>query len=168
MSVHEDDHYKFRYEPLIYEIQDISPLLEIKRAKLLQQIQEHFRTIVKKHIATKFITRKYNSNRTLDTLLAKCIMSQYDHMDLVDPVIPYNSTNYRQLKKDLELIIRRDKSLSQSQVQQKRRIIMAEADLANQFNKLVDQLRVYYATKEHTHNMIKLLSYVTDLIYILN
>ena len=136
-KIYQDKYYKFKYIDKIYEINDISPPIEKQRELILNDIQHHFKKIIKKYISLDLIKGKHSVDRVLETMLARFLMGQLSHPDNRDPVIPNNITSYQSLKEDLKVKLRKDKTKRQDEIEKIVSNIIKKLDLQHYLNEFV-------------------------------
>ena len=134
----ENSNYNIVFKDIQYEISIIDPFIELKRYDLVQNIKKEIREIFQKH----------KLNIDINNILPRFIMVQYKNKSYyVDPIIPYNANDYRQLKKDLYYLS--NKKLKNKEIEK----LINELDLTNKFNNAVDKLRKYIIV--YTNNVSK-------------
>lgn len=128
MVHHKSQYYEYEYDDQKFEIDKISPLLEIKREKILQDIHVKFNKYIKSIIPAKYLEGKHSADQNIETMLSRFIFANLES-PTVDPVIPYNPKNLDQLKKDINV---------------KKSKMKGGSDIIEIFNDGVNQLREYY------------------------
>jgi len=125
---YENSDYIFYNINISYEINQISPLIELYRYKLIKCIKDE----CKKYFYTK------NINIDINNILPRWIMLQFkDKCYYVDPLLPYNGNDNSQLKKDLYYLSNKRVSLKNADK------IINELNLKDKFNNAINQLREF-------------------------
>jgi len=125
---YENKDYIFYNIHISYEINQISPLIELYRYKLIKYIKDECK---------KFFIIK-NINIDINNLLPRWIMLQFkDKHYYVDPLLPYNGEDNSQFRKDLYYLSNKKISLKNADQ------IINELNLKDKFNNAIYQLREY-------------------------
>ena len=125
---YENPDYIFYNIHISYEINQISPLIELYRYKLIKYIKDECK---------KFFMIK-NINIDINNLLPRWIMLQFkDKHYYVDPLLPYNGDDNSQFRKDLYYLSNKKISLKNADQ------IINELNLKDKFNNAINQLREY-------------------------
>ena len=120
--------YSITFKKISYEINNISPIIEIKRYELINEIKDEIRIIFNKN----------NLSIDVNNILPRFIMNQYQNSNyFVDPLLPYNATYFDQLKEDLYFLS--DKTINKINILK----LIKELDLKNKFNKAIDKLKLF-------------------------
>jgi len=134
---YEDKNYIFNYQNITYEINQISPLIELHRYKLIQKIKSECKDF--------FILN--NINIDINSILPRWIMLQFkDSSYYIDPLLPYNGINNSQLKKDLHYLSNKKISLKYSDN------IIDSLNLKEKFNSAINELREYIQSNHYINN----------------
>jgi phosphorylated CTD-interacting factor 1 len=132
-----DNYYEFLYRNVTYEINQISPLLELKRYQLLQEIKKE----INEYLRSKHI------NIDVNNLLPRWIMLQFnDKIYYPDPLFPYNGNNNSQLIEDIHYLSKKKISLHKASE------ISIKLDLLSKFNKAIDDLRLFIKSDLYINN----------------
>jgi hypothetical protein len=138
---YEESDYIFYNNSISYEINEISPLLEIYRYKLIKNIKEECRKY--------FIINKINID--INNILPRWIMLQFkDKNYYIDPLLPYNANDYGQFKKDLYYLSNKKISLKSAEK------IIKELNLTNKFNNSIIELRDYIKSDKYNKSNYKI------------
>ena len=133
-----DDNYIFDYQNISYEINQVSPLLELKRFSIMQQIKENCKN---------YLNSKKLYNIDINNILPRWIMLQFkDKNYYVDPIFPFNGIDNTQLKKDIFIFT--DKKLTDKEID----LIIVELDFKNKFNIAIDHLRDFIKSDFYINN----------------
>lgn len=133
---YENTNYNITFTDIQYEINIINPLIELKRYNLIQEIKIKINTIF----------QKYSLDIDVNNILPRFIMVQYKNKSYyVDPILPYNASEYAQLKKDLYIFT--NKKLKNNDIDN----LIKEIDLTELFNNAIEDLKTYI--KLHTNNL---------------
>jgi hypothetical protein len=125
---YEDPNYIFYSMKINYEINIISPLIELYRLKLIKKIKEECKTF--------FFKKKINID--INNILPRWIMLQFkDKGFYIDPLLPFNAEDNSQLKKDLHFLS--NKKISFKMAEQ----IIFELNLKSKFNNAIIELKDY-------------------------
>ena len=136
--MNDNNEYEYNYLDINYEINDISPLLELKRHNLIKNI--------KTNCNNYFI--KNNLCINIDNLLPRWIMLQFnDKITYIDPILPYNADENKQLKKDLKIFS--NKTLSENKINK----IIIDLNLKDNFNKSIDELKLFIKSDIYKSNL---------------
>jgi hypothetical protein len=122
-----ENDYFFYNKKIIYEINEINILLELKRYLLIKNI--------KKELISYFIENNLNP-KIVNNILPRWIMLQIGNKNkLIDPLLPYNGNNNEQLVKDLYYLT--DKVLSIEKINN----IIYNLNLKKKFNNSIHDLK---------------------------
>lgn len=134
---YENPNYIFYNIHISYEINQISPLIELYRYKLIKNIKEE----CKKY----FIKKKLNID--INNILPRWIMLQFkDNNYYVDPILPYNGDDNTQIRKDFHYLSNKKISLKNAD------LIINELNLKNKFNNAINELRHYIKSDYYINN----------------
>lgn len=100
IKTYTDDNYEFEYADIEYKINKIHPLLEQQREKIINKIYSHCINIFIKHIPKKLLYGNYGIKRTIETMMARFMMTHLSY-NTHDPVIVYYIKSYDVLVRDL-------------------------------------------------------------------
>jgi hypothetical protein len=126
---HIDSYYKFEYKNITYEINDVSPLLELKRHELMKSI--------KKKCKDYFLENNL-LNLDINNILPRWIMLQFKNKSYyIDPLLPFNAGDNEQLKKDIRILSKLD--LSEADVNK----IIKDINLKKRMNDAILELKKY-------------------------
>lgn len=118
--------YIYDTTTIIYEIQYISPILELKRYQLINKIKDD----------CKIILKPYNID--INNILPRWIFLQFSNGNkFIDPLFPYNGQINTQLKKDLYYLSK--KQFDENKINS----VVAELDFTNKFNLAIDELKKF-------------------------
>lgn len=139
---HKSVDYEFIYGHIVYDIDKISPSLEQKRGHLIKSIQVKFKEIVLKYIDENYIKGKKDTVTILEVMLARFIMLQLSE-EIGDPVIPSKVYTYTSLKNDLDVKLKKNKTLSKDDRKKIINSIIEELDLDKLFKNSLLKLKTY-------------------------
>lgn len=129
------ENYKFKYKKINIELNQVSPLLELKRLDII-------RTIVT-NINTNIIKYKYNKLSAYD-IVRNCIFTYIaENTYYIDPMIPYNYNNFEQIKKNFKLLYP-NRNFNN---------LIDKLDIKNNFNNGIDEIREYIRTDFYIDNL---------------
>jgi hypothetical protein len=137
----QNEYYNFNYININYEIHQISILLELKRNELIKNI--------KKECVKFFEQNKLNIdvNNILPRWIMLNIKNKENETYLIDPLLPYNASDFTQLKKDIYYFL--DKTLSEKKIDK----IIKELNLTEKFNKAIEELRIFIKSDLYIRNI---------------
>lgn len=134
----ENDFYKFFYNHISYEINNVSPLLELKRFKLIQNIKKEINS---------YLSQK-DLKITASHILPKWVMLQFKNKNYyIDPIFPYNGIDNSQLKDDLYYLS--NKKLKKDKINK----IITELNLTQKFNNAIEELRDFIKSGFYINNI---------------
>ena len=147
ISVYEDKYNRFEYKPIQYEIEEISPILELYRYELIQQIKKE---------CTEYLLSN-NIKIDINNIFPRWMMLQFhDSIYYIDPIIPWNGKNNSQLQKDLYYLSHQKISLNKANE------IINELQLNKKCNKAIRKIRKWMKMDIY-HKQVKELSIETFL-----
>jgi hypothetical protein len=136
-----------------FKINEIHPLLELKREELFEDIKMQFMILLDKHIGKEYIQKMNISfKKRSDDILSRFIMNELSKNNIVDPLIPYNIKSLSSLEKDLKDQISKIREYTDNDKEQLLITIMKDINLIEQFNKAFDTLEKYYNSQEFNIN----------------
>lgn len=149
----ETDNYKIIMKNVIYKINEIHPLLEIKRDELYDYIKYSFIKILYRHIEPSYLQKKGKTNRQRnDELLSLFIMDILSENNIVDPLIPYNCSDdaYDGFELYIKSEIAKIREYDDTQKNDILKLIMNDIknELSVIFIKSFDKLYEYYNSDE--------------------
>ena len=146
--------YLFFNKKIIYEINEVNILLELKRFLLIKNI--------KKESAHFFIQHNFNP-KILNNILPRWIMLQLSNKtELVDPLLPFNGNNNIQLIKDLYYLT--DKKLSYETIND----TINKLNLKKKFNDSIINIKHFIDSdfyKKNKNNIIVKITYKNNFYY---
>lgn len=109
--------HEFFYYDIIFKINEIHPLIELKREELIENIRLTFSLIFGRYTGPSSYYSKYGKTiiRTTDEIISKFIMFLLSKNNKDDPVIPTNIVNLDVLEKELRSIISPIRSFTDEQ-----------------------------------------------------
>ena len=144
----ETEHYTFSYTNITYEINQISPLLELKRYKLITDIKES---------CEAFFKEKKIPTVNVDNVIPRWMMLQFKNSPYyVDPLLPYNASDNSQLIVDIHNLTEKKVSYEEAQV------LVIELNLTEKFNNAVNELRNYIKSDFYINNFNNIVISVDD------
>jgi len=133
-----DSYYKFEYKNIVYEINEVSPLLELKRHLLVKKIKDQCKDYFQKN---KLL------NLDINNILPRWIMLQFKNKTFyIDPILPYNATDNEQLKKDIKILSKL--TLTDEEVNK----IIKDINLKKKFNDAILELKEYIKSDFYLKN----------------
>lgn len=151
IKLFENDNYKILYNDINYKINEINPLLEIKRGELMNVIYNQYNTTVLKYIDRKHIESKFHTaEQNLETQLARYVMYLLSKGNYIDPLIPVAEKNHINLFNDLKNKINDANSINKA---------LDEMNINKKFNDAFDELYNYFNSKDyndskHNYNIV--------------
>jgi len=137
----ENKNYNIKFKEISYEINDISPLIELKRYELIQEIKQDIKTILQDNHLQKI---------DVNNFLPRFIMNQYKNKStFIDPLLPYNAEYFNQLKEDLYYLSK--KKLNKKMIDS----LVEKLNLKEKFNEAIIKLKNYIKTEINTRKEIK-------------
>jgi hypothetical protein len=147
MDICDEDNNRYKYINIVYEINDISALLELKRYSLIKKIKDDCKSY-------------FNENKLdidINNILPRWIMLQFNNKThYIDPILPYNGYDNTQLKKDLYIFS--NKTLSETKLNK----IIKDLNLTDAFNKSIEELKIFIKTEFYKCNLFEPLFNVTN------
>ena len=129
--------YEYNYKRTIYELPSNTVLLEVKRLILINNIKRQLKQIA------------WNTRIHLDieNVFPRWIMTNIGYQEyLVDPLIPYNATEYTQLKKDIKVLSK--KRMTDQDVTD----ILKQFNLTQRCNQAIIELRQFIQSDFYIKN----------------
>jgi hypothetical protein len=131
-----DKYYDFEFYNVTYEINIISPLLELKR----QQIMNNIKT------ECKYLLEPINVD--VNNVIPRWIFLQYkDSKHFIDPIFPQDGTDFTQLKKDIYYLS--GKKINGVDIDN----LITKLDLTNKFNNAIRLMKEYIESEYYKKNM---------------
>ena len=133
----DNDNYNFSYKNINYIINDLSPLLELQRYKLINNIKNECEKIL----------HKYHHKLDINNILPRWIFLQFSNDTYhVDPLFPFDGQNNTQLKKDIFYLS--NKSLYSHQIDR----IIEEINLGIKFTSAISKLKDFIKSDLYIRN----------------
>lgn len=132
-----NNHYNFKYIHTQYEINQISPILELKRMDIINKIKNDITNTIK----------KYNIEFDVNNTFPRWLMNQmFNQIYVIDPLIPYSNYNNIQLINDIKYF---NKNLNDNKIKE----IIQILDIDNKCINAINELREFIHSKEYIDNI---------------
>jgi hypothetical protein len=127
--------YKYDNKIITYDIQFISPIIELKRYQLINKIKDECKILLK------------DWNIDINNILPRWIFLQFSTGNhFVDPLFPSNGRNNAQLKKDLYYLSK--KQFDNSKIDE----LIVKLDFENKFNLAIIELKKFIDSEYFKEN----------------
>jgi hypothetical protein len=178
IKTYDDKNTIFEYGDVKYKIKHIHPLLEQKRAKLVERIYKKCIDVIKQYIPEDLIKGRHGADKVLETMIARFFMVHLSK-NIDDPVIPTDIDSYKSLIRDLDNKLKKDENISKEDRNKIINKIIKELNLNNMSTISLNKLLKYYELNKNlfkervtiiktTNNEMITLNYNGDIIDIYN
>jgi hypothetical protein len=145
--------FHITYRDIKFKINEINPLLEIKREMIFDKIKYLFSSVLFKCIDHFLLTKTYRrTEHILNNMFSKYIMNALSKNNTIDPLIPYDYNDIESFMIDISTEIEKFEKIGEKQKGELEVIIKyikENMDFKKWFNDGFDKLYSYYLSDEY-------------------